>query len=177
MSPTTCVLCSVYARGTDPEPADRVRSCRRCRLQLERDIGAVAAMHKRASDPDEQVADARRRADGTARDRVATMLPMAATPPPSKQPRVSGSRERTVPVNVRLLDLIDPVPRDLDLLYLHQDDQIGEVSVVSVLAAWMWRWKHLGFWAAGTGQTRLTVAAMSARLLMGNVEIVADLDP
>jgi hypothetical protein len=144
MSIQTCLLCVVYNRSSEPQHADREQTCPRCRLQLEHDFTAVWAMYGRAGEDEEEIADGRTRPDGGPREIIARLLPMAATPPPSSQPRVSGTRERSIPINVRLMDLLGPV-RDLDVGYAYADDQIGDASIASMLHAWAARWRELAF--------------------------------
>lgn len=133
---TTCTLCAVYSsRGLNP--ADGGGSCYWCRQQLDRDAAAVRAMYHRALEADDAALH-----EATARDTVSRLLPMAPTPPPSSQPRVSGSRERSIPINVRLLDLTGPVVTETGD-YGHGDDQVGDVSVGTVLWAWAVHWRRL----------------------------------
>lgn len=174
MSIKTCLLCAVYNHSTEPQHADREQTCPRCRLQLEHDLSAVWSMHGRATEAEAEIRDDRRRADGGFRESVARLLPMAATPPPSSQPRVSGTRERSIPINVRLLDLLGPA-RTLHVEYAYADDQIGDASIASMLYAWGGRWQESVF--SHQRLPKPTVDALMTWISGVRLEIVMERDP
>jgi hypothetical protein len=75
---------------------------------------------------------------GQPRDPIASALPMAAIPSASKNPSVSGSKERQLPIDVTVSDLTAPA----NLHPLSDDrDQVGVRSVATVLYHWVNWWR------------------------------------
>lgn len=136
-----CVLCPVYHPSSERHAPDRFQTCPYGRRRLERDRLAVLSMFNRLDGfPGEQIVDDRVGPDGRPRDMISLLLPMAVTPSASKKPSVSGSKERQLPINVQIVDLMAPATWG-PLKQGH--DQVGVISVATMLAQWIERWQAL----------------------------------
>lgn len=135
-----CVLCQVYYPGAEPHAPDRSQTCADGRHRLERDRVAVLSMYHRLAEQEDTIADERLREGGRPADPIAALLPMAPTPGVSKKPAVSGSKERQLPINVSVVDLLAPV--QTGAVSDPYGDQVGHLSVATVLWSWMESWQE-----------------------------------
>jgi hypothetical protein len=71
-------------------------------------------------------------------DRVANVFPAGPIAGRSSAPRVSGSRDRGAPARLDLLG-----PADLRTVHDEHGDQVGHVSVASVLGSWAREWAEI----------------------------------
>jgi hypothetical protein len=97
-------------------------------------------MYRRLAEQEQELVGTRMTEDGTPRDPIAALLPMANTPGRSKKPSVSGSKERQLPINVTVVDLMAPATWGP---LKSGPDQVGALSVATVLAQWIERWQEL----------------------------------
>jgi hypothetical protein len=138
MSQATCVLCRVYRPKLEAHYPDRAQTCDYGRRRLERDRMDVLSMFRRLAEQDEELIGTRDTAEGTPKDPVAALMPMANTPGRSKKPSVSGSKERQLPINVEVVDLL----RDASWREpLAHEDQVGSLSVATMLYGWANHWR------------------------------------
>ncbi|GAA3750628.1 hypothetical protein [Micromonospora maritima] len=112
-----CVLCAVYRRDAEPRQYERAQADDGCRRRLDGEIVDVRDLFLRLANPEAPDVDDRtyeaydsqgefiglRRADPTS-----VFGGMAPTPARSAQPSVSGSRERQLPINPDIVDLLAP---------------------------------------------------------------------
>lgn len=113
-----CLLCAIYRRDAEPRQYERAQVDEGCRHRLGSEIADVRDLFLRLANPDPVEVDDRvyelhdvdglptgefRRADPTS-----LFGGMAPTPGRSKQPIVSGSRERQLPINADIADLLAP---------------------------------------------------------------------
>lgn len=139
MSQPVCILCAYYHPRAEPHLSGRSdwQTCEAGRRRLEHELINVRAAFQRL---DEEVA-----AEVGAKDLVSRLLPGAPTPSPSNQPRVSGSRERQLPIDITRIDLVLPaVP---GYVYDPDRDQGGVLSVATVINEWVAAWHDR--WFAG----------------------------
>lgn len=89
------------------------------RLWLHRTLGEIPTLHARLRD--------------------------ALVPGQAQGQRVSGSREAPLPLRVDALDLGMParLPEPTDAARAHPEDQIGSLSVASVLDSWVRDWREV----------------------------------
>jgi hypothetical protein len=138
MSQTTCVLCRVYRPKLEAHYPDRAQTCDYGRRRLERDRMDVLTMYRRLAEQDEELVGTRDTADGLPKDPIAALMPMANTPGRSKKPSVSGSKERQLPINVEVVDLLrDASWREPSV----HEDQVGTLSIATVLHGWANYWR------------------------------------
>jgi hypothetical protein len=138
MSQDTCVLCRVYRPKLEAHYPDRTQTCDYGRRRLERDRMDVLSMYRRLAEQDEELIGTRDTAEGFPKDPLAALMPMANTPGQSKRPSVSGSKERQLPINVEVVDLL----RDANSRKPSTDeDQVGSLSVATVLHGWANYWR------------------------------------
>lgn len=138
MFQSTCVLCRVYRPNLEGHYPDQEQTCDYSRRRLERDRMDVLSMFRRLSELDEELVGTRSLDDGRPKDPVAALLPMANTPGRSKKPSVSGSKDRQLPINVQVVDLL----RDASTKSVTaDDDQIGSFSVATILYGWANYWR------------------------------------
>ncbi len=139
MSHTTCVLCQVYRPKVEGHYPDRDRqTCDYGRRRLERDRMDVLSMYRRLAEQEEELVGTRSTDQGLPKDPIAALMPMANTPGRSKKPSVSGSKERQLPINVEVVDLLrDASWREPSA----HEDQIGHLSVATVLYGWANYWR------------------------------------
>lgn len=131
MEESVCALCAVYHPHADPHRPERGMACDSSRARLEHDRLAVRAMYLRLLEEQPDLAEAQ--------DPVSVALPMAAVPSRSTQPRVSGSRERQLPIRTDVVDLTASVQEGA--VRDPNGDQVGQLSVASVLHSWVRRWR------------------------------------
>lgn len=140
MSQTTCVLCQTYRPKLENHCPDRAQTCEYGRRRLDTDRLDLASMYRRLveSRATDELIGTRDSADGTPKDPIAALMPMANTPGRSKKPSVSGSRERQLPIDVEIVDLL----RDANPGYPSSgQDQIGTLSVATILHGWANHWR------------------------------------
>lgn len=132
MSQPHCVLCTYYHPRAEPHPAAGLtrQTCDAGLRRLEHELLSIKAAFRRLA---EEVC-----AEPGARDLVSQLLPGAPTPSPSNQPRVTGSKERQLPVDVNRVDLLLPV-RDGYVQDPYRD-QGGRLSAASILNEWVAEW-------------------------------------
>jgi Zn ribbon nucleic-acid-binding protein len=139
MSQPACVLCAYYHPRAEPHPGgpDGRQCCEAGRRRLEHELLSLQAAFRRL---DEEVT-----AEIGARDAVSQVLPGAPTDSPTNQPRVSGSKDRRLPIDVIRIDLLLPVAPG----YVTDPfrDQAGPHSVANVLNEWVAAWHDR--WYAG----------------------------
>lgn len=131
MSQPTCILCAYYHPQADPHvPEPGWQICLSAQRRLEHELLGIRASYRRLGD---EVG-----AEPAARDAISQILPSSPTPSPSNQPRVTGSRERQLPISAERIDLLLPVVpgyvRDL------RHDQVGHHSVATVINEWVAEW-------------------------------------
>jgi Zn ribbon nucleic-acid-binding protein len=138
MSQPTCVLCAYYHPRAEPHPPGgaEAQCCPAGQRRLEHDLLSLKAAFRRL---DEEIA-----AEIGAKDRVSQALPGAPTASPSNQPRVTGSKERQLPIDVARIDLLLPAARG----YVRDPyrDQAGHHSVATVLNEWIAFWHRRWFY-------------------------------
>ena len=156
MTQHTCILCHIYRPDADPRTPVRPPVCEGDRYRLSREIADIRRLHNRLVNPDPVEVDNRRYDaqyqlwDATAkewvehneqrrRDPLAAIGGVAAIPSRSNQPSVTGSRERATPVNLDTVDLANDArrPNATAAARQHPDDQIGHLSVATVLDSWV----------------------------------------
>lgn len=165
MSQPICVLCAYYHPHADPHAPDRQQSCPVGRHRLEHELlGLRAAYLRLIETPTSEQA--------SKGDALSLLLPAAPVPSPSKQPSVSGSKERQLIINADVLDLTagaqggvtsDPY-----------GDQVGHLSVATVLNEWVGYW-HERFYASET-RPRADAVVMLGWIATVRLEYIADHD-
>jgi hypothetical protein len=131
MSQPTCILCAYYHPKAEPHaPEPGWQTCLSGRDRLEHELFSLRSAFLRL---DEEVA-----VETGAKDAISQLLPGAPTPSPSNQPSVSGSRERRLPIDAARIDLLLPVVPG----YVRDPhrDQVGHLSVATVLNEWVAAW-------------------------------------
>ncbi|MFI7608765.1 hypothetical protein ACIBTV_27145 [Micromonospora sp. NPDC049366] len=118
MTEHACVLCAVYRRDAEPRPYERAQVDEGCRRRLDSEIVEVRDLFWRLASKEPVLVDVRvyerldRDGEPTGEyryaDPTAAVGGMAPTPARSNQPIVSGSRERSLPVNTDVIDLLAP---------------------------------------------------------------------
>lgn len=133
-----CNLCTVYRITTAHHP-ERGQVCESCRYRLERDRLAVKAMYLRLLEERDLPVDLRLRGEsGKPCDPVAYILPMAVTSPVNSQPIVTGSQDPVLPIDVHAVDLT--AAAQIGTVSDPHGDQVGVLSVASVLYDWVRNW-------------------------------------
>lgn len=179
MSQAICVLCSHYHPHSEPHPPDRGQACPSGRRRLENEVLTLRSSYRRLLEqnqgnealiPDPKELPPEREwgaADPTNRD-----LPAATVPSPSKQPAVSGSRERQIP----LTDVADlTAAARTGSVRDPYGDQQGRHSVATMLNEWIGSW-HEAFFPQHR-RPAPTVEAMLGWLLGVRLELVSDAEP
>ncbi|MFG3710859.1 hypothetical protein [Micromonospora sp. NPDC047730] len=136
-----CVLCAVYRRDAEPRTYERAHVDEGCRHRLRTEISSVEELFERLNHGDlaevddrvYAVRDAKGQLTGEVRraDPTSLLGGMAPTPARSTQPAVSGSRERQLPINPDVIDLLAPSRRGV--VRDPEGDQVGRLSVATVL--------------------------------------------
>lgn len=162
-----CILCPIYWPDAPPRLPDRPPVCEGDRRRIDRDLADIADLHGRLQNPDPPPVDNRRY---TKPDRAGTPHeyradPLAAVngagpiPGRTPQPSVSGSRDRTTPAQLDVVDLTAAArPAAVHIRYgvdrkTNKDwaplggdpDQIGHLSAATILDHWVSDWRA-AFW-------------------------------
>lgn len=113
-----CLLCAVYRRDAEPRQYERAQADEGCRHRLDNEIIDVRDLFLRLANPEPievddrvyEVRDKEGEPTGEFRSADPTSLfgGMAPTPGRSNQPVVSGSRERVMPIDPDVIDLLAP---------------------------------------------------------------------
>lgn len=163
MNERICVLCAHYHPRADPHAPDRGQTCAGGRRRLEHEVMTLRLSYRRLTD----LADR----EAGAKDGASQQLPAAPIPATSKQPNVSGSRERQILVG----DIADlTAPAQTGSVSDPYGDQVGHHSVATVLNEWVATWHERYF----SNQTRPapTVEGLLGWLLGVRLELVCDAD-
>lgn len=170
----SCVLCQVYHPKADKHAPDRNWTCERGRRRLRSDLESIRSMFVRIREEEAEVIGTRYTMDGAPRDPLAVLMPMANTPGRSKNPSVSGSKEKQVPINVNVIDLTAPANPQRPVDYM-DPDQIGHVGVADALYEWAASWQNM--LTQGQGQLKPPLEAVKLIEWMNpRLEMVWDLD-
>jgi hypothetical protein len=144
-----CTTCPVLRPDSTPRDPHTPPVCDGDRRLLNRWLGEIADLHADLSQPEEPVID-QRRSERWTRDHKNRLrnrgimwndplAPLGGVSPinsRSKQPSVTGSRERPIPINTSVVDLT-AVRRAHNLTSrAPADDQIGHLPVATVLDEW-----------------------------------------
>lgn len=152
---SACILCPVYRPDSTPRLPHRPPVCDGDRQLLSRHLGEIAGLIDDLSNPEPPIVDQRRYErigieyrDGQPRaislgetwaDPVAAVGGVAPINSRSRQPSVSGSRERPIPVDVTALDLQAParIPSQTRASADWPEDQVGHLSAATLLDEWV----------------------------------------
>lgn len=148
----TCTTCPVLRPDSDPRIPNYPPVCDGDRALLDRLLVEIANLHVVLGTPEPLIVDRRRyeRFDrlgaslGTVWASPLTDLGGAAPiSSRSKQPSVSGSRERPIPIPVHVVDLQAPLrPVRLSQPFRGDSgDQVGHLPAAVVLAEWVRGWR------------------------------------
>jgi hypothetical protein len=147
----TCLLCSVYRPDSEPRLPHRPPVCDGDRNLLDRHLLEIANLCAELTNPEPPVVDRRRHERFGIQyfkggrevvslgevwsDPLAAVNGVSPIPSRSKQPPVTGSRERPLPVSADLLDLKAPArqPNPTDRARDWPEDQVGRLSAATVL--------------------------------------------
>lgn len=138
MSKPTCVLCKVYRPHLEGHYPDRAQTCDYGRRRLERDRMDVLSMFHRLSEQETELIGTRDTEAGTPKDPISALMPMANTPGRSRKPSVSGSKDRQLPINVQVVDLLRDASWHAPAV---GEDQVGILSVATQLYGWANYWR------------------------------------
>lgn len=98
----------------------------------------VLSMFRRLAEQEQELIGTRSTDEGLPKDPIAALMPMANTPGRSKKPSVSGSKERQLPINVEVVDLLRDASWHEPSVH---EDQVGTLSVATVLHGWANYWR------------------------------------
>jgi Zn ribbon nucleic-acid-binding protein len=158
-----CVLCAYYHPRADPHPADRSQTCINGRRRLEHELMVLGSSYRRLL---EMQVD-----DTGAKDAASKSLPAGPVPAPSRQPSVSGSKERRIP----LTDVADlTAPAQIGAVHDPFGDQVGHHSVATVLNEWVTAWHERFF--GNQKRPAPTVEALLAWLIGVRMDLICDAD-
>ncbi|MEU0078587.1 hypothetical protein ABZY58_11875 [Micromonospora tulbaghiae] len=148
-----CSLCPTFRRNQTPRQPERAPVCSGCRRRFDLLFRDLLWLHERLRNPDPVDADKRRyeRLDREGRrtgeyrwaDPLAQVGGVGAIPGRTNQPHVSGSRQKTVPIDLDAVDLTAParVPNPTDAARQWPGDQVGHLSVASRLYELVRDWR------------------------------------
>lgn len=163
-----CIVCPTLYPDRDPRQPERGSCCEGCRFRISRDLADISRYHRLLLNPDPVEYDDRWYertgkewdADTEAwvpwveesrNDPLASLGGVAPIPSRTKQPSVSGSREKPVPVRVDVLDLtagarqFNPTRDRGNLPNQKPDDAAGHLSAATVLDSWARDWRDVLF--------------------------------
>lgn len=151
-----CTTCPVYRPDTDPRPPNRPPVCDGDRTLLGRHLADIRDLITDLADPEPPIVNQRRyerfgikyNNDGTREpvslgqawaDPVASIGGVAPINSRTKQPDVTGSRERPMPINANTIDLQAGarVPHLSTAAHQWPEDQTGHLSAATVLDQWV----------------------------------------
>ncbi len=164
MTERICVLCAYYHPRADTHAPDRGQSCIEGRRRLEHELLTVRAGYLRLLE--------QHTTEVGAKDTPSQQMPAATVPSPSKQPMVTGTKER----RILLTDASDlTAPAQIGSVADPHLDQVGCISIATVLNEWIGAW-HLRYFAnqrhPGRGALSLIDWLIGVRL-----DLVCDADP
>lgn len=150
---TSCILCPIYRPDDKPRQPNRPPACDGDRRLLDSHLWEIPDLYVRL--PDEQPAPGNATYDvhlpgGNLQVRglnpLADALPAGPVRGLSRQPRVSGSKEPPAPTSLDRIDLSLPARQASVTLFARgefgqDDDQIGTLSVATILDAWVRDWR------------------------------------
>lgn len=150
---STCCTCPIYRPDGKPRLPNRPPVCDGDRRLLDSHLWEIPDLYERL--PHEQPAPgnatyAVQLPSGDIQWRgvnpLADVLPAAPVPGPSKQPRVSGSKERPAPTSLERIDLMLPARQSTRTLFARgvmgiDDDQVGTLSAATILDTWVRDWR------------------------------------
>jgi hypothetical protein len=161
MSQPVCVLCAYYHPRAETHVPDRGQTCINGRRRLEHELMVLRSSYRRLLEMQTN--------DAGANDAASQSLPAAPVPAPSRQPSVSGSKERRIP----LTDAADLTAQaQVGSVSDPFGDQVGHHSVATVLNEWVTAW-HERFFG---NQTRPapTVEALLGWLIGVRMDLICD---
>lgn len=149
---SSCVTCPVLRPDNDPRLPHYPPVCDGDRALLDRHLVEIANLSDALTNPEPPVVDVRRyeRFDrngdslGTGwADPTAAVGGVAPINSRSKQPDVSGSRDKPLPIPVHIVDLQAPLRpvRVSQPFRGDAQDQIGHIPVAVMLAEWVRNWR------------------------------------
>lgn len=150
--PAACSTCAVYRPDADPRIPNRPPVCDGDRNLLDRHLADIGNLHADLAADEPAQVDQRRyeRFDRkgaslghTWSDPLTAVGGVAPIPSRSKQPSVTGSRERPIPIRVDRLDLAAParVHNPTWQSKTHPEDHAGHLAVASTLDQWVRDWR------------------------------------
>ncbi len=163
-----CIVCPALYPDRDPRQPEGGKVCDGCRFRISRDLADISRYTRLLLNPDPVEYDDRwYEATGhewdqateawipfvedRRNDPLGALGGVAPIPSRTKQPSVSGSREKPVPVRVDVLDLTGPArqfnpTRDrADQPNQKPDDAAGHLSAATVLDSWARDWRDVLF--------------------------------
>lgn len=164
MSDRICVLCAHYRPNSETHLPDRGQTCALGRRRLEHELLNLRAGYLRLLElQDVEVG---------AKDAVGRRLPAASLPGASRQPQVSGTRDRRIP----LTDVADlTAAAQVGTVRDPYRDQVGRLSVATVINEWVRCWHGRYF----HNQSRPAPAAVTLIDWLAGVrlELICDAEP
>lgn len=156
-SPNGCIVCPVVRPDAEPRQPHNPPVCDGDRNLLDRWLTEIANLVAQLANPAPIESDRRRyerwgRDNTTGRDvslgdtwadPLAAVGGVGPINSPSKQPSVSGSRERSIPIPVDAVDLtgVAREPNPTAAGRQHPDDQIGHLPAATTLDSWVRDWR------------------------------------
>jgi hypothetical protein len=163
-----CILCPIFYADRNPRIPDRKPVCDGCRFRLSKEIADISRYHRLLLNPDPVEYDDRwyeytgKEWDAEAKEWVAftedrrtdplgAIGGVAPIPSRTKQPSVSGSRDKPIPVSADMLDLtagarqFNPTRDRLDQPNQKPDDAVGHLSAATILDSWARDWRDTLF--------------------------------
>lgn len=151
---TACVTCPIY-RPDDQKPRLPARPpvCDGDRRLLDTHLWEIPELYERLPDEEPSPANALylvEMPDGTVQQRgvdpLADLVPAGPIRGQSRQPRVSGSKERPAPTSLERIDLTLPARQATRALFARgalgvDEDQVGTLSVATILETWARDWR------------------------------------
>lgn len=151
---SACITCTVYRPDADPRLPIRPPVCDGDRKLLDSHLWDIPDLYGRL--PEEPTAFGNApymvelpggRLEQRGVDPLAAAFPAGPVPGRSRQPRVSGSKERPAPTSLDRIDLTLPArAASVDLwarTEMGQDpDQVGSLSVATILDCWVRDWRE-----------------------------------
>lgn len=161
--PTGCVTCPILRREGEPHRVPhRLPVCDGDRWTISRHLADIDRLHRDLLNPEPAEFDNRKyehrwhvtvddqqheMREWRRADPLAAVGGVAPIPSRNRQPSVSGSREKPVPVRLDVLDLTGPARRfnptrdAQDRPHQRPSDAAGHLSVASILDSWVRDWR------------------------------------